>query len=329
MSIDHRYKKNKKNDDENIPESVVNFLNYLNTIKESSNETISGYRKDLSMFFRYMLIYKGKSKYKIEDIDKVNISKIDKKFIQNLKLADLYAFMNYLQTKDRPNGASARARKVATLKSYFKYLHSKEKIISNNIAVDLESPKQGKREAISFTDEQVEKIFNALDESDKFYYRNKCIVTLLLKTGMRVSELRNIKLNDIMNDKLLITGKGDKQRVIHLNSKCLESIKDYIDNRITDSVKDADKEFLFLSNVNKQISKQGIENMMKQLYSKAGLTEKKYVTHTTRHTVGTNIYKNTKDILMVAEVLGHENMNTSRIYITMDDNDIKNVMNKL
>lgn len=325
MSIDHRCKVNNKN----LPESVTNFLNYLHTIKESSNETIYGYEKDLSMFFRYMLCYKKKGEIDLSKMDNINISRLGKNFIQSIKLSDLYAFMEYLQTKEKPNGASARSRKVATLKSYFKYLYSKEKIIDSNIAQNLESPKQGKREAISFTKEQVDNIYKALDKNDMYYFRNKCILTMLLNTGMRLSEVQNIKINDIFRNKLIINGKGNKERTVILNQKCLDSISEYMENRKTDGVDELEKEYLFLSNVKRHLSKGAIEIMMKQLYEKAGCTDKKYVTHTTRHTVGTNIYKKTKDILMVATVLGHENLNTSRIYITMDDEDIKNIMDNL
>lgn len=325
MSIDHRC--NNKN--KNLPESVVNFLNYLHTIKESSSETVYGYEKDLSMFFRYMLCYKRKGEIYLSKMENINISRLGKNFIQSIKLSDLYAFMEYLQTKEKPNGTSARARKVGAIKSYFKYLHSKEKIIDSNIAQDLESPKQGKREAIAFTGEQVDNIYKALDKNDMYYFRNKCILTMLLNTGIRLSELQNIKINDIYKNKLTIIGKGNKERVVFLNQKCLDSINEYMENRKTNGVDELEKEYLFLSNVKRHLSKSAIEIMMKQLYEKAGCTDKKYVTHTTRHTVGTNIYKKTKDVLMVATVLGHENMNTSRIYITMDNEDIKNVMDSL
>jgi site-specific recombinase XerD len=102
-----------------------------------------------------------------------------------------------------------------------------------------------------------------------------------------------------------------------------------MDNRVVDNVSEEERKYLFISRVKRGISKRAVEDIMKGLYKTAGLTDKKYVTHTSRHTVGTNVYKKTKDILMVAEVLGHENINTSRIYVTVDEESIKNVMEDL
>ena len=152
---------------------------------------------------------------------------------------------------------------------------------------------------------------------------------MLFKTGIRVSELVNIKLNNIQDNKLLVVRKGNKEDCVYLNKQCLESIKEYMNNRVVDNVSEEERKYLFISRVKRGISKRAVEDIMKGLYKTAGLTDKKYVTHTSRHTVGTNVYKKTKDILMVAKVLGHDSVNTSKIYITMDEDDVKNIMEDL
>lgn len=297
----------------NLPQSAIDFLEQLHT-NNKAKTTIKGYSSDLGTFFTFLKDYKKKEE-------------ITNRMIKALKLDDLNKFINYSKNK-LGNKEYARARKVACLKSYFKYL-KKEKFININIAEDLDTPKIGKKIPIAFTDEQVEKIYNALDREDLLYFRNKCIVTLLFNTGVRVSELVNIKLNDIQNNKLLVLRKGNKEDCIFLNKKSIEAIKEYMEYRIVDDIQEEHRQFLFISNFKKCISKGSVENIMKKLYKKAGLIDKKYVTHTTRHTVGTNVYKKTKDILAVAEVLGHENVNTSRIYITMDEERMMNIMEDL
>jgi len=297
-----------------LPESAEEFLDDLHTQNKSIN-TIDGYRSDLGVFFTFLKEYKNKKD-------------INNKTLKLLKLIDLNKFITYTKNKEKKNSECGRARKVACLRSYFKFL-CKSGIIDINIAEGLESPKIGKKVPIAFTEEQVEKIYNALDKNRCNYYRDKCIVTLLLNTGMRVSELVNIKLNDIQGNELLILRKGNKEQYIYLNKKCLDAIGEYMENRIIDGVPEEDKKYLFITRIKQRITKPSVEQMMKELYKKAGLKDKRYVTHTTRHTVGTNIYKNTKDILMVAEVLGHENLNASRIYITMDKERVKKVMENI
>lgn len=298
----------------NLPESAMNFLDYLHTNNKSPN-TIVGYESDLNIFFNFLKEY-------------LNKNKITNIVLKSLKLDDLNKFINYTKNKEKKNSEYGRARKVATLKSYFRYLCICG-ILDRNIAEGLETPKIGRKIPIAFTETQVEKIFNVLDKKDSNYYRDKCIVTLLFKTGVRVSELVNIKLNNIQGNKLLVVRKGNKEDCVYLNKQCLESIKEYMENRVVDNVSEEERKYLFISRVKKGISKRAVEDIMKGLYKTAGLTDKKYVTHTTRHTVGTNVYKKTKDILMVAKVLGHENINTSKIYVTMDEESIKNVMEDL
>lgn len=274
----------------NLPESAMGFLDYLHTNNKSPN-TIIGYESDLHVFFIFLKRH-------------LNENIITNEIMNKVTLDDLNKFISYTKTKQKKNSEYGRARKVASLKSFFKYLY-KSNIINKNVADGLDMPKIGKKIPIAFNDKQVEKIYNALDEYDLNYFRDKCIVTLLFKTGIRVSELTNIKLNDMQGNKLLVVRKGNKEDSVYLNKQCLETINEYMENRIEDGLSEEDKKYLFITRIKQRISKRSVENMMKGLYKKAGLTDKKYVTHTARHTVGTNVYKKTKDILMVAEVLGH------------------------
>src|SRR5471030_2344749 len=131
----------------NLPEALIDFLNYLETIKSKSINTINGYRSDLIIFFIFMMVYREKVDSTLIEFEEIDISKIDAEFIQTIKLRDLYAFLSFTE-KYRNNSAYARARKVATLKSFFNYLQKKVKIITNNPADELESPKLNKRHPV-------------------------------------------------------------------------------------------------------------------------------------------------------------------------------------
>ena len=170
----------------NLPDSVLDFLTYLDTIKNKSENTIKAYKKDLIIFFRFMLKYRGLVEDKKKTFDEIDISNIDDNFIQSIKLRDLYAFMSFTE-KYRKNSAYARARKVATLKSYFKFLQGKAKIITDNPTLELESPKVNKRHPIYLTLNQSLHLLESLDKKNKNYARDYCILTLFLNCGMRLS----------------------------------------------------------------------------------------------------------------------------------------------
>lgn len=192
-----------------LPESVVDFINYLDTIKNKSQNTITAYRKDLTIFFRFMMMYKGCVKDNTIEFEEIDISSIDDDFIRSIKLRDLYAFMSFTE-KYRENSSYARARKVATLKSFFKFLQGKAQIIDDNPTLELETPKINKRHPVYLTLNQSITLLDSLDKTDKNYHRDYCILTLFLNCGMRLSELCGIQKNKIRNDILTIIGKGNK-----------------------------------------------------------------------------------------------------------------------
>ena len=153
---------------ENLPMLVKDFLNYLETIKGKSINTINAYKTDLSVFFKFIKVYKG---YQLDDniqfID-IPIDDINSDFIKSIKLTDMYAFLSYAE-KQRNNSNYARARKVATLKSFYNYLHNKAKVIEFNAAAELESPKINERHPIYLTLDQSIELLDSLDKSNKNY----------------------------------------------------------------------------------------------------------------------------------------------------------------
>ena len=312
-----------KNDD--LPESVSDFLNYLETIRSKSPNTINAYKIDLTLFFRFLSIYRGLVKNDV-DFEKIDISQIDNEFLRTIKLRDLYAFLSFTE-KYRNNSSYARARKVATLKSFFKYLFGKAKIISENPAMELESPKINKRHPVYLTLNQSIELLESLDKNSKNYARDYCILTFFLNCGMRLSELCNIEKDKIRGDILTIIGKGDKERTVYLNDACLKALQSYLCVRDDSKATDEHKKYLFLSSRHSPINKRTVEIMIKKHITNAGFTDQKYTPHKLRHTAATLMYKyGNVDIRSLQSILGHENISTTQIYTHVDDDDLRDAV---
>lgn len=313
-----------KNND--LPESLIDFMNYLETIKSKSINTIDGYRIDLTIFFRFMLVYRGKVKTESIEFEDIDISGIDDDFLRSIKLRDLYAFLSFTE-KYRNNSAYARARKVATLKSFFKYLQGKAKVITDNPTTELESPKINKRHPVYLTLNQSIHLLESLDQNNKNYQRDYCILTFFLNCGMRLSELCSIQIDKIREDTLTIIGKGDKERTVYLNEACLKALANYLKVRNDSKCLAENKKFLFLSSRNTPINKRTVEIMIKKHITNAGLVDEKYTPHKLRHTAATLMYKyGNVDIRSLQSILGHENISTTQIYTHVDDDALRDAV---
>ncbi|MBL4930913.1 tyrosine recombinase XerC [Clostridium paridis] len=310
-----------KNND--LPPDLNDFLNYLETIKGKSLNTIDGYKIDLSMFFRFLMIYKGRSEQNIE-FNQVSIKDIDADFINKIRLSDMYAFLSFTE-KQRENGTYARARKVAALKSFFKFLTGKAGIIKDNPALELESPKISSRHPIYLTLDQSLTLLDSMDRTYKYYTRDHCMITLFLNCGLRVSELCSINISKLKGDTLNIIGKGNKERTVYLTPAALKSIDDYMKDRVKLKTKTLDGEdALFISSYGTRITKRSVEKIVKKYTQDAGLTDAKYTPHKLRHTAATLMYKHGNvDIRSLQDILGHENISTTQIYTHVDDEDLR------
>lgn len=308
--------------DPDVPFEVNNFLNYLGTIRGKSKNTIYNYKIDLILFFRFLKLYKGLVN-KNEDFDAIKINDVDNRFIEVISLSDLYAFLSFVENY-RHNSTYARARKVATLRSFFKYLTGKAKIIKENPTLELESPKIDKRNPVYLTLDESKKLLNSID--GPFYERDYCIITLFLNCGMRLSELVSIDISKIKGDTLTIIGKGNKERTVYLNEMCIRAINAYLTerNKSAGKIHAEDSDALFISRKLTRINKRTIELMVKKYVSKAGLSYDKFTPHKLRHTAATLMYKyGNVDIRSLQQILGHESVSTTQIYTHVDDEKLR------
>ena len=303
------------------PFILKDFLSYMETIKGKSKNTVHEYYYDLRLFFRFMKIHKG-LEAKDKDFETIDIKEIDVEMLKKITLSDLYSFMSFL-SRDRDNNSSSRARKVASIKSFFNYITNKAKLLDQNPAAELESPKIMKRLPRYLNIEESKKLLGAIDGVHR--ERDFAIITLFLNCGLRLSELVGINLNNIKNDILTVVGKGDKERTIYLNAACKKAIEAYLKVRPVEGVKD--KNALFLSERKQRISNKTVQHIVKKYIKAAGLDPKRYSTHKLRHTAATLMYKHGKvDIRALQAILGHESIATTEIYTHVDSQQIKSAV---
>ena len=305
-----------------LPQSVIEFLNYLSVVKSKSELTVLEYASDLRLFFRYMLVYRGLVDKETE-FDKIEISFIDLDFIKTIKISDAYAFLFYCRN-ERGNDNAAISRKVSTLRAFFKYLCVKMKQIPENPMEELESPKLKKSLPKYLTLDESVQLLESIDSRDK--ERDYAIITLFLNCGLRLSELCSLNYTDIKSDgTLTVTGKGNKERTIYLNEMCIDAVKDYMKVRPVDGVKD--KNALFLSGRKNRISPKTVQHLVEKYIEKSGLGDRGFSTHKLRHTAATLMYqKGGVDVLLIKDILGHENLATTEIYTHIVDSQLKNAV---
>jgi len=313
------------NDFDEAPQMVRDFLSYMETIKGKSKNTVKEYYFDLRTFFRFMKLHKNLVRTDV-DFDNIPIHDITVDFVKDITLSDLYEYMTYIN-RERDNKSRTRARKVASLKSFYHYLNIKAKLIDVNPARELDSPKIQKSLPKYLTLDESKQLLQSV--TGKHKERDYAILTLFLNCGLRLSELVNININRISpnRDRLTVIGKGNKERTIYLNKACTKAINDYLEVRPVDGVKD--KNALFLSERKQRISNKTVQHLVKKYLGMAGLDTEKYSTHKLRHTAATLMYKHGEvDIRALQEILGHEQLSTTEIYTHVDNQQLKNAVDR-
>lgn len=305
-----------------LPKIVKDFLVYLTTIKGKSKRTRQEYQYELVLFFRFQKAIQ-------DDVDVENISSVDIgdstiEWIREWTLEDIYLYLEYCEVQ-RKNSTYARARKVAAIKSFYRYLYGKRRLLDYNPAEELESPKIGKRTPVYMNIEETQQFLTGI-KRNKHYYRNYCMMMFFLNLGIRVSELCNINLVSIQGDALHIVGKGDKARTVYLNEACLEALANYMQEERYSVKNIIDEEALFLSQKGTRLNRRTVETIVKQINEYSGLGKNKLTPHKLRHTSATLMYRSGADIRSLQHILGHSSISTTQIYTHVEDKEIRNVI---
>ena len=301
------------------PQIIKDYLFYMQTVKGKSQKTVDEYYIDLRTFFRFIKLQRGLVPNDSE-FENISISDVDLELVKTVTLNDAYEFMNYIQ-RERKNQNVTRARKCSSLKGYFNYLATKKCVLDSNPVEQLEVPKKKKALPKYLTLEQSLELLNAVDGDYK--ERDYCILTLFLNCGLRVSEMASLNYTDIhQDDTMRVVGKGNKERIIYLNSACVSAIENYMRVRPVDGVKD--KYALFISRNHRRMSVKTIQAMVYKYLEKIGLNAQGYSCHKLRHTAATLMYQyGGVDTLVLKEVLGHASTVTTEIYTHLANDNVR------
>lgn len=305
------------------PDFLNDYILYLRVVRGRLEATVNEYYINIRLFLRYILMVKNNLD---QPIDTISIKDFSVDMLKEITLRDIYDFEFYL-AEERGNKSAAMARKTSALKSFFKYLHKRVNLIDSNPTLDIEMPsvKRALPKYLSLEDSL------RLLSSDAFENpeRDFCIITLFLNCGMRLNELVSINLSDIdfTEKKLLLKGKGGKQRIIYINDACVSALKTYINSRKNPP---EEPNAVFLSKQKKRISRRRVEQITEKLLNNTGLGNKGITPHKLRHTAATLMYQHgNTDTLVLKEILGHASISTTEIYTHLSDEQKKNAADSI
>ena len=289
-------------------QAIKNYKSYLKIERGLSLNSIMSYENDIISLKNYILDNKIKESPIECTPDTVN---------------------SFIYNSSKKNSPRSQARKISGLKSFFKFLvfegYSKSSPMSN-----IESPKLGRKLPDILNVEEISQMINSINIKEKFGQRNKTIIEILYGTGIRVSELIELKISNIFFKENLIRvlGKGDKERFVPIGLKAKKSIIDYINNdRKYQKIEESSNDILILSKYGKKITRHMIFTLIKNISKKSGIT-KKISPHTFRHSFASHLLKNGADLRTIQLILGHENITTTEIYTHLDSKHLLNVMKK-
>lgn len=275
-------------------ENLENYRNYLKYERAYSDNTVGAYMNDLNKYEEFL-----------------------KKDILESDTEDLEKYLKYIKNLE----STTVAHKITSIKSYFNY-NIKRGIVSVNPADKVSRPKLTKHLPEYLTEEEVGKLLD-VEVKSPYDYRNKTILELLYSSGIRISELVNIKTPNYDSEECLIRimGKGSKERIVPLGDYAVNIMNDYMNN-YRPLINKKHTDYVFVNNRGDKISRQFIFKVIKKEALKKGI-KKDISPHTLRHTFATHLLKNGADLRIIQELLGHENISTTQIYTHVTNNQLK------
>ena len=334
------YKYNEQVDIENIKklrtmlsELPAFFKDFFRGIEpRTQSRTQIAYAYDIKIFLQFLLEENPSIKKSYGSVTEIPIS-----VLESLTVTDIEEYMEYLKYRDTDgkkisNKENAIKRKISTLKSVFKYFYRTEKI-SENIMERVQLPKLHSKDIIRLDIDEVAMMIDeaergeGLSDRQRAYHgktkvRDVALLSLLLGTGIRVSECVGLDISDVdfKNNGILIHRKGGKEVTVYFSDEVKEALQNYYDERVLILEESRHEGAFFLSMQNKRLSVRSVENLVKK-YAKIISPLKKITPHKLRSTYGTNLYKETGDIYLVADVLGHSDVNTTKKHYAAIEDD--------
>ncbi len=311
---------------------IQEYAAYKLSIQGCSPKTVEEYLLDLRTFFRFLIARKEKIDPFSDAFSAIDVRAIGLAEIKTVRSEDIYDFLLYLSSS-RQNQWSARARKIAAVRSLYRYLVHKRHYLEIDPTANIDTPKAKKALPKVLTLEEANRLLDTVeqDRSSPFRVRDYAILTLFLNCGMRVSELVGIDLEDIDSDmlSLRVTGKGSKERIIYLNEACQSALCEYMLERLAPKYAHLNEKALFLSRLEQRMSVKTVQAMVYKYLKLAGLEAKHYSVHKLRHTAATLMYQEGHvDVRVLKEILGHEQLNTTQIYTHVSNEEMEHAMDK-
>lgn len=266
---------------------ITEFIDYLLFEKKYSKNTIDSYKRDLKKANVFL---------------KKDFIRLTKKDIQN-----------YIQSLSKEENSSSVSRNISTLKSFYKFLEL-NKYTNTNPLTTISNPKARKSLPKVLSEEEVDKLLDINLKTD-FDYRNKAMLELMYSSGLRVSELINLTVNDIdlKNAYVRIFGKGSKERIVPLNDYAIEALSNYILNHRKILFKHGENNYLFLNNHGNKMTRQGFFKILQKIAKEKNI-KSELSPHTLRHSFATHLLKHGADLRSIQELLGHSDISTTQIY---------------
>ena len=287
------------------------FIAYIETEKYYSNYTLENYRRDIVEFKKYL---------RQENFGSLM------KFSNNAERHYLAYLNQHVDSDGKRYKTRTVARKMSSLRSFYKFC-VRDGLVDQNKFLDINSPKLEKVLPKFLYEEEIQAMFDSIDTSTALGQRDYCLLEFMYGTGVRVSELVSISINDIdfLNHQVIVTGKGNKERYLPLHQMIIDELNEYLfGGRISlASVnKDTPSDKVFLNKNGKELTPRGVRDILERIVKNASQNVK-ISPHMLRHTFATHLLDNGADLITVQELLGHENLSTTQIYTHVSKEQLK------
>ncbi|MBX0283232.1 site-specific tyrosine recombinase XerD [Ligilactobacillus salivarius] len=285
----------------------MDYLHYLKVERGLSENTINSYGIDLKLFLEYLR----------------------ENEIPTFKQVNKEVIVNYMQSEKNNNKAnSSILRSVSSLRKFFQYL-AQEKIIEKDPMLLIDTPKKKQHLPQVLTKEEVEKLLRSPNTGQVLGLRDRAMLELMYATGLRISEIINLKLEDLhlTMGTLQTLGKGHKERIVPVGDEAIKWVNRYLEEARPKLLKQKRSNYLFLNFHGNNLTRQGVWKNLKAEVKKAGI-QKNITPHTLRHSFATHILENGADLRIVQELLGHADISTTQIYTHLSNKQLADIYNR-
>ena len=288
-----------------MEKQLKQFLEFLEVYKKLSNNTLQSYRRDLTQFEAYL--------------------NENKKSYNKLKKEDIREYIQYLH--DNGKKASTISRCLASIRSFYQY-ELKNRKVKADPTEGIQSPKIEKRVPSVLTSKEVELLLEQPKDVDLKGIRDKAMLEFAYATGMRVTEIISLNVDDVnLEEGYVVCKTGEKQRTIPLGKMSLKALKEYIENARDYLIKEEDEKALFVNINGKRLTRQGFWKIIKYYKEQAHIT-KDITPHVLRHSFATHLLQNGADLKAIQSMLGHSDISSTQVYMQFQNEGIKNVYRK-